>query len=77
MNTDEQNTKLIAVAKAQKEDRKMTDYFEKLVRANFRYGRMRSCCCPLTNAKVACAASNFNLHAITGAIYVKREQTSL
>ncbi len=25
----------------------MIQYFEKLVRANFRYGRMRSCCCPL------------------------------
>ena len=32
---------------------KMTDYFEKLVRANFRYGRMRSCCCPLINTIAA------------------------
>ena len=52
----------------------MTVYFEKLVRANFRFGRMRSCCCPLTNNNTACAVKNYQ--ATTGANYVRQKQTS-
>ena len=53
----------------------MIVYFEKLVRANFRFGRMRSCCCPHTNYNAACAVKNYQ--ATTGANYVRQKQTSL